>query len=100
MGLHAGLMLIPPLGIQERVAPWSTGTNHTSQDVFQILRQDLENETVSNSVTFAIVADSAWHFASLMGGTFLIGMLTAAWVRRPVLAGLAGFMLTLLGSPG
>lgn len=95
-GCTLALMLIPPLGIQERVAPLVNRHQPHSQDVFQILRHELENQTVSNSVPFAIVADSAWHFASLLGGTFLIGMLAAAWVRRPVLAGLAGFMLTLL----
>lgn len=95
-GCTLALMLIPPLGIQERVASLVNRRQPHSQDVFQILRQELENQTVSNSVPFAIVADSAWHLASLLGGTLLIGMLAAAWVRRPVLAGLAGFMLTLL----
>jgi hypothetical protein len=90
------LMMIPPLGIQERVARLVVRHQPNSHDYFHILRQELEHKTAPNSAPFAIVADSAWHLISLLGGTFLIGMLAAAWIRRPILAGLAGFMLTLI----
>lgn len=95
-GCTLALMLIPPLGIQERVAPLVVRHQPHSQDYFRILHQELENRPALNSAPFALVADSAWHLIALLGGAFVIGMLAAAWIRRPILAGLTGFMLTLI----
>ena len=95
-GCTLALMLIPPLGIQERVSHLVVRPQPHSQDYFRILHEELENRPALNSAPFALVADSAWHLISLLGGGFLIGMLAAAWIRRPILAGLAGFMLTLI----
>lgn len=95
-GCTLALMMIPPLGIQVRIARLVQRHAAQSTQQFQLLREDLENDTLSGHWQYTTIAETAWHLSSLLCGTFLIGMLAAAWVRRPVLAGLAGFMLTLL----
>lgn len=91
------LMMIPPLVIQARISRLILSPNVTAIQQYESqIGLPFHEELHLTDWHSPTVATPAWHLVSLLGGAFLIGMLTASWIRRPVLAGLAGFMLTLL----
>ena len=82
-----GLLLIPPLLLQDRV--WRMFGNA----VVPVLQLDTNTSFESQIVMTTI--SPAMHVFALLLGAFTIGVLAAAWVRRPVLAGIVGFSLML-----
>ncbi len=83
------LMLIPPL-LQGRV--WKLLDN-PSQTVPQIV--DGLFAARGPYINIISAPSPANHLFVLLLGTFTIGVLAAAWVRRPILAGIVGFSLML-----